>query len=232
MRFRYLLWDFDGTLFDTYPPLIRAMAGALAALGHTIPEARISALLADSLVSAIDTLSAGLALDRAAFVAEIERIQADISPNERPPFPGVIALCERVRAAGGTNLLFTHRDRATLCALLSWHGADHLFLDILTTDDGYPRKPDPAGFRALIERNGLPVHEVLAIGDRDLDILAGQAAGIATCLFRATPSPGVTPDFRIASWDELAALIGLPAAPGAAFDTNPDTDSDTDLTRR
>lgn len=53
MRFGYLLWNFDGALFDTYPPLIRAMAGALVALGHTVSEARISALLADT----IDTLS-------------------------------------------------------------------------------------------------------------------------------------------------------------------------------
>lgn len=224
MRFRYLLWDFDGTLFDTYPPLIRAMQGALATLGHTVSEAQIGALLADTLDGAIDTLSAELALDREAFVAEIERIHAGVRPDERPPFPGVIALCERVQAAGGANLLFTHRDRPTLHTLLSWHGAEHLFLDILTTEDGYPRKPDPAGFRALIERNNLPLDEVLAVGDRDLDILAGQAAGIATCLFRATPSPGVTPDFRITSWGELAALLGLPGTPGA--------DSDTDLTRR
>lgn len=224
MRFRYLLWDFDGTLFDTYPPLIRAMKGALATLGHTVPEARISALLADTLDGAIDTLSAALALDREAFVAEIERLHASVRPDERPPFPGTIALCERIQAAGGANLLFTHRDRPTLNALLSWHGASHLFLDILTTSDGYPRKPDPAGFRALIERNSLPLDQVLAVGDRDLDILAGQAAGIATCLFRTTPSPGVTPDFRIASWDQLASLLDLPAASGA--------NSDADLTRR
>lgn len=210
MRFDYLLWDFDGTLFDTYPPLVRSIEQALAEWDVSVPAARIRALLANTLADTIDTLSAEFGLDRDAFVARIERYRARTTPAERPPFPGVIALCERFKAAGGGNLLFTHRDRETLDTLLAWHNADHLFLDILTTDDGYPRKPDPAGFRALIERNGIPPKAVLAVGDRDLDVLAGKAAGIATCLYDPAPSPAAEPDFCVSSWDELAALVGLP----------------------
>jgi len=210
MRFDYLLWDFDGTLFDTYPPLVHAIEQALAEWGVSVPAARIRALLAETLDHAVDTLSAELGVEQSTLNERIDHYHARVTPAERPPFPGVIALCERFKAAGGANLLFTHRDRPTLDALLAWHHADHLFLDILTTDDGYPRKPDPAGFCALIKRNALPRDRVLAVGDRDLDVQAGKAAGIATCLYDASPSPGVNPDFRIASWDELAALLALP----------------------
>ena len=210
MRFDYLLWDFDGTLFDTYPALVRAIEQALAEWGVSVPAARIRALLATTLADTIDALSAEFELERAAFSARVEHYRARTTPAERPPFPGVIALCERFKAAGGANLLFTHRDRPTLDALLAWHQTDHLFLDILTTEDGYPRKPDPAGFCALIERNAVPRDRALAVGDRDLDVQAGKAAGVATCLYDAAPSPGVEPDFCVASWDELAALLALP----------------------
>ena len=211
MRFDYILWDFDGTLFDTYPPLVRAIEQALAEWGARVPAGRIRALLTDTLANTIDTLSGEFGLDRDEFTARVTRYRhANASPADCLPFPGVIALCERFMAAGGANLLFTHRDLPTLHTLLATHKADHLFLDILTTDNGYPRKPDPAGFRALIERNALPRDRVLAVGDRDLDILAGKGAGIATCLYDAKPSPDALPDFCIASWGELAALLELP----------------------
>jgi len=211
MRFDYLLWDFDGTLFDTYPPLVRAIEQALGEWGASVPAERIRALLTDTLANTITTLSAELGIERDDFATRIAHYR-DLNeiPENCPPFPGVLELCERFMAAGGANLLFTHRERPMLKRLLTYHGADHLFLDILTTADGYPRKPDPAGFRALIERNALPRDRVLAVGDRDLDILAGKGAGIATCLYDATPSPDAPPDYCVASWDELAALLELP----------------------
>ena len=211
MRFDYLLWDFDGTLFDTYPPLVRAIEQALGASGASVPAERIRALLTDTLASTITTLSAELGIGRddlAAWVAHYR--DTNETPEDCPPFPGVIALCERFMASGGAHLLFTHRERPMLDRLLTYHGADHLFLDILTSDEGYPRKPDPAGFRALIERNSRPRDRVLAVGDRDLDILAGTGAGIATCLYDAEPSPDALPDYYVASWDELAALLEIP----------------------
>lgn len=211
MTFRYLLWDFDGTLFDTYPPLVNSIQQALAEIGQHISADRVRALLSDTLSDTIDTLCVEFGLEREAFIERIGHYQAAITPADRPPFPGALAICERLNAAGGANLLFTHRDRNSLYNLLNWHGADRLFLDILTTEDGYPRKPDPAGFLALIERHALPREQVLAVGDRDLDILAGRRAGIATCLFNAAPSPNVTPDYVIAHLDELAPLLCLDA---------------------
>jgi phosphoglycolate phosphatase-like HAD superfamily hydrolase len=80
----------------------------------------------------------------------IDHYQARVTPAERPPFPGDRAV-RALQSRRWRELAIHHRDRPTLDALLAWHHADHLFLDILTTDDGYPRKPDPAGFCALIK---------------------------------------------------------------------------------
>ena len=33
MKYRHLIWDFDGTLFDTYPRICRAYQKALADAG-------------------------------------------------------------------------------------------------------------------------------------------------------------------------------------------------------
>lgn len=209
MRFKYLLWDFDGTLFDTYPPLIRSMEQALADFGIVEPREEIERLLNITLADCFNTLVARHGLDAAQFDARLDVYHANVTIQDRPPFPGAIRVCERLVAAGGTNYIFTHRPRPSLYEFLEAFGVAGLFADCLSTADGYPRKPDPAGFIALIERHALPREDVLAVGDRDLDILAGQGAGVRTCLFSTPPSPGVTPDYRITAFDELEAILEM-----------------------
>jgi phosphoglycolate phosphatase-like HAD superfamily hydrolase len=209
MRFRYLLWDFDGTLFDTYPPLVQAIERALADLGSSEPRAEIERLLGITLSDCVSTLAGRHGLDMALFEALIDGHYRRTMPQDMPPFPGAIRVCERLIAAGGGNYMFTHRTRQSLYRLLDAYGVAELFADCLTVEDGYPRKPDPAGLIALLEKHSLPRDEVLAVGDRDLDIVAGQGAGVRTCLFNAPPSAGVEPDYVITEFQALARIIGL-----------------------
>lgn len=37
MRYDNIIWDFDGTLFDTYPPMCRDLQSVMAALGVLLP---------------------------------------------------------------------------------------------------------------------------------------------------------------------------------------------------
>jgi phosphoglycolate phosphatase-like HAD superfamily hydrolase len=209
MHFHYLLWDFDGTLFDTYPPLAESIARALADFGATEPRDSINALLSQTLELTLTTLADKHALDREVFEQRVVYYWRQVPIEAYAPFPGVVDFCERFIAAGGKNYIYTHRGRSTMLPMLEHHNLTHLFAGMMTRDEGHPRKPDPTGFNALIEQYNLPRAELLTIGDRDLDILAGQAAGIATCLFNAQPGPGVQPDFVIASFEELGPVVGL-----------------------
>jgi HAD superfamily hydrolase (TIGR01509 family) len=209
MRFDTILWDFDGTLFDTYPPLVAAIAHALADAGFSAPPDEIATLLSDTLEVTITTLADRHGLDAAAFEAAIRRHWSTTTPRENPPFPGALELCRRFRAAGGRNFIVTHRDRETLMALLNWYDAAGLFEDCLARDDGYPRKPDPASYHALVEKHDLDPDTMLVVGDRALDILAGQNAGMHTCLYDSGPTPDATPDYVIARFEELDAILAI-----------------------
>lgn len=213
MRYRYLIWDFDGTLFDTYPALVRSIERALADHNLTVPRGELEHMLAETLQFCFETLVERFSLDADAFDARIEHYHRQTTVRDKPPFPGVIRLCERFVKAGGQNFIITHRDHDSLMQLLTWYKVEGLFAATITRDDGYPRKPDPASFEALLERRALPCDQVLAVGDRDLDVLAGQAAGVHTCLFNATPGDGVQPDHTIASFAELEALLELGSQP-------------------
>jgi phosphoglycolate phosphatase-like HAD superfamily hydrolase len=173
------------------------------------PRAEIERLLGITLADCVSVLSERHGLDAAQFETRIDGYYQRTMPQDMPPFPGAIRVCERLIAAGGRNYVFTHRTRPSLMRLLDAYGVAGLFADCLTVEDGYPRKPDPAGFIALLEKHALPRGEVLAVGDRDLDIVAGQGAGVRTCLFGTQPSTGVEPDYVITEFQALKHIIGL-----------------------
>ena len=213
MMYRYLIWDFDGTLFDTYPPVVAALCAVLAEANVAVRPARVARLMRHSMSRCVNTLAAEHNLDPDALTAQLEAVNRDIPAEAQPPFEGAARVCRRVIAAGGSNYIVTHRKRASLRRLLAHHGMLRLFADCITADDGYPRKPDPASFLAMMARHNLPPHETLAIGDRLLDIEAGRAAGLHTCLFSTAPLEGVTPDHVVGSYAELEAIL-FPAGAG------------------
>ena len=123
-----------------------------------------------------------------------------------PPYVGVIVITHQVYSIGGQNLIVTHRGGESLQRLLEFHHMMDYFTDRLTRDDGFPRKPDPASFEEMIRRHHLERASVLAVGDRDIDVLAGQAAGVRTCLF-GTRLPDVGADYTIAHFAELYRIL-------------------------
>jgi phosphoglycolate phosphatase-like HAD superfamily hydrolase len=118
----------------------------------------------------------------------------------------VIAVCEHICTIGGKNVIVTHRGRTGTNELLTAHNMTHYFAGCLARDDGYPRKPDPAAFESSLKLHNLPRQETMTVGDRDIDILAGRAAGIFTCLF-GPDADGVNPDLRIDSFEELYRFL-------------------------
>jgi phosphoglycolate phosphatase-like HAD superfamily hydrolase len=203
---RFLIWDVDGTIFDTYPAFTRAFGVAFDELGAAVPLDRVDVLCRKSLTGCITTLAREFELDEDDVLHGFQRHYASIPAQGQPPFSGVAEVCAYVRAIGGDNYIVTHRGGQSLSRLLAVHHMADYFADRLTADDGYPRKPDPASFDAMIERHHLRREEILAIGDRDLDILAGKAAGVRTCLFGGA-SPEVAPDYAITDFANLHRIL-------------------------
>jgi phosphoglycolate phosphatase-like HAD superfamily hydrolase len=84
----------------------------------------------------------------------------------------------------------------------------HLFTDIISHDDGYPHKPDPSAFLTLIERHQLPREETLAVGDREIDVLAAHAAGLKAAHFGTEAITTTTPEVVLPDFDTLRRMIG------------------------
>jgi phosphoglycolate phosphatase-like HAD superfamily hydrolase len=203
---RHLIWDVDGTLFDTYPAIARSFQAAAHDLGAPVTYDEVLRLAQVSLDHCLTTLSSTYALPADQLEELFDQHYRTITPEDQPPFAGVEAVCEHIRSRGGLNLIVTHRGRAGLDRLLAAHRLTDYFADITSNDDAYPRKPDPAAFNALIERHQLPRETTLGVGDRDIDILAAQAAGLRAAFFGANYGAS-TPDFVFADYTALLHKI-------------------------
>jgi HAD superfamily hydrolase (TIGR01549 family) len=203
---RNIIWDVDGTLFDTYPSIARAFKNAIEQLGKDVSLEWIEELSKISLGHCVATLSTEYQLEEEEIEREFQRYYEEISAEVSPPFSGVAEICDYICSMNGKNVIVTHRGREGTVELLSTHNLIDKFADYIVREDGYPRKPDPAAFIAVLERNNLDREETINIGDREIDIIAGQSAGIFSCLFGSNVD-GVKPDLAVDNFKDLHRFI-------------------------
>jgi HAD superfamily hydrolase (TIGR01509 family) len=201
-----IIWDVDGTLFDTYPAIARAFRLALNELGRDSPLDRIESLARGSMDACIRALAAEHGLSGDQITAGFSAFYAAMKPEDEPPFEGVVQVCEQVLRMAGKNVIVTHRSRRGTERLLAGNNMQHYFAGWLTADDGYPRKPDPAAFYAAMQIHRLKPEETLAVGDRDLDVQAGRAAGLFTVRFGTAPAD-VNADLTIRDFSSLEGFL-------------------------
>lgn len=182
MIFRAIIFDLDGTLLDTLRDIGEAMNRVLTAQGF--PKHAIDAYKyfvgngAKPLVH--DTLPETA---RSPEMVEhylkifLEDYGQNWSVNTRP-YPGVSELLDALRAQGRKMSIFTNKPQqfALNCVdrLLPHWSFDH----IVGQQDGFPRKPDPAGALRIAKSWGIPPSEILYIGDTGTDMQTAVAAGM------------------------------------------------------
>lgn len=201
-----LLWDVDGTLFDTYPAITYAISKTLGKMGMSAALNVIDGLSRQSIDHCLETLSHRFKLDPDLLRLRFAESYRAIPPANQPPFPGVREVCELARAHGGRNVIVTHRAVASTRSLLEAHEMTSSFDAIFSVEQGYPHKPDPALLETAIRQFNLKRTETLMVGDRDLDIQAGRAAGVQTCLF-GQMHLSEPADYRVDRYDQLLDLL-------------------------
>jgi HAD superfamily hydrolase (TIGR01509 family) len=204
--YRNLIWDLDGTLFDTYPAIAGAYRDALLELGGEAELAWIERLARHSLSYCSAMLAEAYHLDGTRLDQGFKIHYSRVAPEQQPPMPGALDLCRFIWSQCGKNVIVTHRDRASSLELLAVYQMDGFFVGSITGDDGYPRKPDPASMNAALRLFGLERRVTLAIGDREIDIAAGKAAGVATCLYGGIVEETVA-DYHVNNYGELDLLL-------------------------
>ena len=201
-----IIWDFDGTLFDTYPETVNSFRKALE--DHGICENNESTLnyLKVSEGCAVTHFKKLYRLEDG-FIDKYNAYKKDIGPEMVKPFPFAADICRQFVELGGRNYILTHRGDSTIRFLQHYEMLDY-FTEVITRKYGFKRKPDPEGFVYLMEKYKIDRSTALVVGDREYEILGGKAVGIKTCLYNTNNiSFTHTPDFCIGSLKDLVNII-------------------------
>lgn len=182
-----ILWDFDGTLFDTYPAYTNALSSVLEG---AIDKKEIYGNLKISYSHAIKYYEVSLENE-----AKVKDLIKELLPKDLMPFDQV----EEVLKFANKNVIMTHKSREGVLAILTHYGWEKYFADIVTMDDGFPRKPDSSAYSYLHKKHGID----LAIGDRDLDLLPAKELGIPTCMYQGQSSIA---DFHLQNYADFFEL--------------------------
>lgn len=205
VRYHSIVWDMGGTLIDTYPSVDRTLAGVVTRHGTPIDERTVARLTRRAIAVAIDDLSQRYAVPHEeldAAYAELKRSWADTPP---PVMAGAREVIAHVRSVGGLNIVVTNRERTSATALLLATGLD--VDDIICASDGFPRKPDPAMYRAVLDRNGLDPADCLAVGDRAIDAVASEQVGLVSVILETPGIPVIGEGERITDLRQLINLM-------------------------
>lgn len=179
---RHFLWDFDGTLMDTYPATVRVFMDACARLHIDVSADYVLDLMKVNLNHCIRVVAQENGITFEEMNAVFREEEKTIRLDEVPPLPGIPETLRALYAAGGRHYLVTHRDH------LAWEylrtaGLRDLFDGGTLKEDGLPRKPAPDMVQAVLDRHGIDPAQAIMIGDRPLDTAAGRAAGTLSLMY-------------------------------------------------
>ena len=179
------IWDFDGTLFDSYPH----SSAALCATADHFAIAHDPNAVSDAIHVTFPTAYRLLELnDEHLQYFHTLRERRDFPPQV-VPFPHVREALEFLVSKGAKHYLFTHSSRHMSVDYMVDCGLDHLFSGFVTADMKFTPKPAPDGILHILHTYGLDSCETVMVGDREIDILSGKNAGVDGILF--------DPDFRV-----------------------------------
>ncbi len=204
---RHAFWDFDGTLLDSYPAMVRSFVAAAGDFGIAITPERALSLMKENLRYCCEVVGGENGVAAGELIAAFRRHEQDELMLGLPPVEGVPEALTVLHDRGVQHYVATHRDLQCR-ELLEKAGLARFFAGYVTQEDKLPRKPAPDMLLHLMDRHGLDPSACVMIGDRPLDTEAGIGAGVLSVLLDLEDRfPDGRCDLRVKNASELASLI-------------------------
>ena len=176
-----ILFDFDGTIADTAPGIVKTMEHTFMEMGLPVPsEEAMRATIGLRLDLALQQLG-GLNDDGAATAAATYRRLFPIyEVGYVSIFPGIKETLSDLLQHGIRLAICTSRNAESLDMICEHHGIKDFFRSRVTNDDHLAPKPAPDMVVALLGKMQLQKGDAIVVGDTTFDIEMGNRAGCKT----------------------------------------------------
>lgn len=180
MKYDTLLFDLDGTLFDTLDDLRNSVNHALKSAGFAErSREEIRTFVGNGVRNLmLKAVPEGTSEERfEAVFAEFRAYYALHCRDCSCPYPQIPALLEALKERGCRMAVISNKSDAEVKRLVEEY-AHGFFLAAVGDRPGIPRKPAPdAVLRTMEELGGTP-ERTLYVGDSEVDILTARHAGL------------------------------------------------------
>lgn len=172
------IWDLDGTLIDSYEVFLEALSESFA--NFNLPFNR------ETVYNFIKGQSVNALLKEQP--VPFQEIKEDFTTNSTAKndkiklMVGAKAVLDWTQKENIQNFIYTHKGKNSY-DLLNQLEISPYFLEIVTSENGFKRKPHPEAINYLLEKYKLKPEETYYIGDRILDIEAAHNSGIHSINF-------------------------------------------------
>lgn len=185
MKFKLLVFDWDGTLMDSEARIVACVRAAVDDLELVPPSNEaISNIIGLGLREAVDSLFPGA--DEVLHRNIVTRYRVHYFDEHRTPsqlFAGAREVIETLAAQDYLLAVATGKGRKGLNMVLEHTGLSRFFHATRCADETFS-KPHPQMLEQILDELGVYPHEALMIGDTEYDLQMAAQAGM--------PSLGVT----------------------------------------
>lgn len=183
-RFDLIVFDWDGTLFDSTGIIVRCIQQAVREVGGTVPsDTEAAYVIGLGLMQALAHAAPDVPPEKYKELGDAYRRQWAQHVNDISLFDGTLPMLQALRTRGHLTAVATGKSRRGLNDVLarSFHGIllKPLF-DATRTADETAGKPDPMMLHELMDELQIRPEKTLMVGDTTHDLQLARNASVAS----------------------------------------------------
>ncbi len=185
-----LLFDLDGTLAETDSLHLPTWVDVLSPYGVEVDEEFYRESISGRSTSKIvEDLLPDLPAEEGRELADAKEASFRERARELEALPGLLDFMEEAKNRGLSLALVTNAPEENVEAILLALELGEFFDEVVLSDEVGPVKPDPAPYRAALDKLGVAPEEALAFEDSPSGIASAVGAGIPTVGIASTQAP-------------------------------------------
>ena len=183
--YKACIFDLDGTLTDTLESLTYSVNETLKELKlKKITQEQCRSFVGNGARCPIErALVAGGDLEKSQMEPAMEiygRIFGENCTYHVTPYDGIAEMLEQLKKSGIKLAVLSNKPHLQAVDVVKEFFGEDVFSYVQGQIDSVPRKPDPSAALMIAEKLGCKKEECVYVGDSEVDIKTGHAAGMKT----------------------------------------------------
>ena len=176
------IWDLDGTLLDSYEAILSGIEETFGQFSIPYDKEKVREFI---LKYSVQDLLVQVAEEIKLDVEVLNQVRAQSLAEKNAQvvlMPGAREVLDWTDQVGIRNLVYTHKGDNAFTILRDL-GLESYFTEIITSQSGFVRKPNPEAATYLLDKYQLNSDNTYYIGDRTLDVEFAQNSKIQSINF-------------------------------------------------